>query len=471
MATEAQIQANRRNSQKSTGPRTEEGKNRSRMNALDHGCRANILVLPTEDFGEYQEDVNSWKLSWQPRNPVEELLVDRVINLSWLAKRIDRAQTARLTSRIHRGEVDGAVREQESAIELGQQLFRDAFGPGALWLQHRVPEPGPDMEEVPPVSDYSVAEDHPMRLVIRLQGTRAGCQWLLDQWAGLRALLERGVPWLAPDKFKAVRLLGQHPIDALDSKEVALVYLVSHLLLDEEGDPFQEIVNELSADEALVFARYIERRRYQALAPKDAAAARQFLLELVDRATAPLRTKAEMLRELAELDAAEAADRLSWDDTAEGERLRRYELTCNRTLLRMFELLLKVRRTGEELDLGTIASFGRSLPTGTMGAIEKPRPADATVITPPAEPVRQPDPPIEANPVREQAPNEANLHAQAHSNSRQDGHKDFRIDTPHLDWNAGGIGITGKGTIHPAIRRLQTGRDSTLLDLSSIFGK
>jgi hypothetical protein len=64
-----------------------------------------------------------------------------------------------------------------------------------------------------------------------------------------------------------------------------------------------------------------------------------------------------------------------------------------------------------------------------------------------------------------------NLHAQAHSISRQDGHKDFRIDTPHLDRNAGGIGITGKGTIHPAIRRLQTGRDSTLLDLSSIFGK
>ena len=253
--------------------------------------------------------------------------------------------------------------------------------------------------------------------------------------------------------------------------EVALVYLASHVLLNEKGDPFQEIMNELSTDEASVYARYTEQRRYQSLTPKDAAAARQFLLEIVDRATEPLRTKAAMLRELAELDAAEAADRLSWDDTAEGERLRRYELTCNRTLLRLFELLLKVRRTGEELDLRTIASFGRSLPTGTMGAIDRPTPADATVITPPAEPVRQPDPPIEANPVREQAPNEANLHAQAHSISRQDGHKDFRIDTPHLDRNAGGIGITGNGTIHPAIRRLQTGRDSTLLDLSSIFGK
>ena len=278
--------------------------------------------------------------------------------MSWLAKRIDRAQTARLTSRIHRGEVDAAERERESAIELGQQLFRDACGPGALWLEHRGAEPGPDMEEVPPVSDYSVDEDHPMRVILRLQGTGGGCQWLLDQWASLRALLERGVPWLAPDKLKAVRLLGCHPIDALESIEVALVYLASHLLLDREGDPFQEIMNELTAEEAAVFAGYLQQRRYEALAPKDAAAARQWLLELVDRNTEQLRKKADALHELAELDALSAADRLSWDDTPEGERLRRYELTCNRTLLRMFELLLKVRRTGDELDLGTIASSG-----------------------------------------------------------------------------------------------------------------
>src|SRR5258708_3348030 len=104
MATAAQIEANRRNAQKSKGS-AEEGKNRSRWNALDHGCRANILVLPTEDFGEHEQDANAWKLSWQPRNPVEEFLVDKIANLSWLAKRIDRAQTARLSTRILRGEV------------------------------------------------------------------------------------------------------------------------------------------------------------------------------------------------------------------------------------------------------------------------------------------------------------------------------------------------------------------------------
>jgi hypothetical protein len=47
MATAAQIEANRRNAQRSVGPRTQAGKDRSKLNALGHGCRANILVLPT----------------------------------------------------------------------------------------------------------------------------------------------------------------------------------------------------------------------------------------------------------------------------------------------------------------------------------------------------------------------------------------------------------------------------------------
>jgi hypothetical protein len=470
MATAAQIEANRRNCQRSTGPRTEEGKNRSRMNALDHGCRANILVLPTENLGEYQEKANDWKLSWQPRNPVEEFLVNRVVTLSWLAKRIDRAQTARLSARIHRGEVDGADQERETVIELGQRLFQDACGPGALWLALNTAETSAD-PDTPRVSDYSSAEDHPQRLVHRLQTTVTGCQWLLDQWADLRALLERGVPWLAPDKLKAIRLLGRHPIDAIESIEVAQVYLASHVLLDQEGDPFQEILNELAVEEAPVYMNYLRMRRYDALKPKDAAAARQWLLELVDRTSDRLRQKAEMHRELAELDAAYAADGLSWDDTPEGERLGRYELTCQRTLLRMFELLLKVRRTGEELDIATIRSLGRFNPSDNINASDKSTPAVAPVITPPAEPVNEPAAPNEANPVREIAPNEANSDVQAPSSARQNGHKELRIDTPHVDGKAGGFGITGKEAMHPALRWLLTGQGSALLDLLAISAR
>jgi hypothetical protein len=106
MATAAQVEANQRNAQKSTGPRTEEGKNRSRLNALDHGCRANLMVLPTEVFGEYENELKAWKLSFQPRNPAEEVLVERLVSLRWQQKRIARAQTARLMQRIYHGEIE-----------------------------------------------------------------------------------------------------------------------------------------------------------------------------------------------------------------------------------------------------------------------------------------------------------------------------------------------------------------------------
>ena len=469
MATAAQIEANRRNCQKSTGPRTDDGKNRSRLNALDHGCRANMMVLPTEVFGEYENELQAWRLSFKPRNPAEDVLVERIVSLGWQQKRIDRAQTARLTQRIHHAGIEDADNLQEQVIELGQQLFEDACGPVALHLQNGVSELSSDGESFR-VSNYNVYEDQPMRLVHRLQASGAGCQWLLSQWADLRGLLERGVPWLAPDKLKAVRLLGRHPIDALENTDVARVYLASFALVNQEGDPFQEILNDLSDDEVPTYKNHLKQRQYGALAPKDAAVARQTLLEIVDRTTERLQEKAEMFRHLAEIDAVSAADRLSWDDTPEGERLRRYELTCERTWMRMFDLLLKTRQKGADLDIDTIASISRSVPTVTVGEIDQPAPTVADVITPPAEAVIPPEPPSEANLAQENAPNEANSHVQAPSRERQDGHKEHRIDTPHLDRKPGGIGVAGKAKSHPVLDRVLGGRNSNLMNLSPIFG-
>ena len=477
MATAAQIEANRRNSQKSCGPRTQAGKDKSRCNALDHGCRANIMVLPTEVFGEYENELEAWRLSFKPRNPAEDVLVERLVSLGWQEKRIDRAQTARLTQRIHHAGIESADCEKEQALDLGQRLFRDACGPLALHLEEpETSELSPDGEAFR-ISDYCEDEDHPMRLVHRLQTTRAGCAWLLDQWADLRALLERGVPWLASDKLKAVRLLGRHPIDAIDQTDVARVYLASFMLVNQEGNPFQEILYELSPDEVPNYERYLKHRDYAALAPENAIAARQMLLDLIDRATQRLQEKAEVLRRLAELDAISAADRLTWDDTPEGERLRRYELTCKRTWHRMFDLLLKTRQKGEELDIATIASIRRSVPTVTTDAIDECGQFVADDITLPDRAIDEPDspivepvPPIEANPVSENAPNEPNSDVQATSPEHRDAAKEVRIDTPHVERTAGRRGKTSKATNQPAFERMMRGR-KTLMNLSPIFGE
>ena len=125
MATAAQIEANRRNSQRSTGPRTQQGKDRSKLNALVHGCRADILVLPTEDPGLFEDRSRTWRLSLKPRNPAEEYMVDRMASLAWKGERIDRAQMALLSKRVHHSGVDAINTDVERVISLGKRLLGD----------------------------------------------------------------------------------------------------------------------------------------------------------------------------------------------------------------------------------------------------------------------------------------------------------------------------------------------------------
>ncbi len=470
MATTAQIEANRRNSQKSTGPTTEQGKKKSRLNALDHGCRANIMVLPTEVFGAYEHELHAWESSLKPRNPTEEFLVTRIARLAWQGKRIDRAQTARLSTRIHQGGLEEDESEKEQVLELGQKLFQDACGPLALHLQHEISDLRADGESFR-ISDYSVPEDQPLRLVHRLQTTVTGCQWLLDRWSELRDLLTNGIPWLSSDKLKAVRLLGRHPIDALDDLDVAQVYLAGQVLLNQNVEPFQEIFTELSQEEAEVYRNSLRLRQYDTLVPKDAAAARAVLLDIVNRAATHVQAKAGELEELAELNAPYTADRLSWDDTPEGERLRRYELTCDRAWNRAFDLFMKIRQNGAELDLATIATLRHSVHVDNIDSIDLTVPTVADVAALSSEPLEQPDLPIEAKSESEKAPYEANSHVQAPSRERRDGHTEHRIDTPHLDRKPGGIGVAAKVKSHPVLDRVLGGQNSNLMNLSSIFDK
>jgi hypothetical protein len=79
MATEAQIAANRRNAQKSTGPRTAEGKARSCLNHLIHGLTAQGL-LPGESPETLAAIQESLRDQFHPQGAAEEILVERMAN-------------------------------------------------------------------------------------------------------------------------------------------------------------------------------------------------------------------------------------------------------------------------------------------------------------------------------------------------------------------------------------------------------
>ncbi len=84
MATQKQIEANRRNAQRSTGPRTEEGKRRVSDNAIRHGLAASpSRFLPHEDPAEYHEMRGALIQDWQPVGAQELMLVDHIAQGWW----------------------------------------------------------------------------------------------------------------------------------------------------------------------------------------------------------------------------------------------------------------------------------------------------------------------------------------------------------------------------------------------------
>jgi hypothetical protein len=99
MASPAQIQANRLNAAKSTGPRTEAGKSASRMNALRHGIDAHASVLPGEDPDEYQALADEYRRRFAPSTAEQSFLVETLIQSDWNRRRYVRIQ-AELSARL-----------------------------------------------------------------------------------------------------------------------------------------------------------------------------------------------------------------------------------------------------------------------------------------------------------------------------------------------------------------------------------
>ena len=87
MATEAQILANHRNALKSTGPCTAAGKAAVSQNAVKHGFWAHQAVISSEsqaDFDRYRDQILA---ELAPASPMESVLAERIVNLSWRLKR------------------------------------------------------------------------------------------------------------------------------------------------------------------------------------------------------------------------------------------------------------------------------------------------------------------------------------------------------------------------------------------------
>src|SRR5438093_4638430 len=126
MTSVRQLEANRRNALKSTGPRSEAGKRVSRRNALRHGFTAETVIEPLENPEEYRAFEEAIVAEYLPQTPIEQELVHRLASLFWRLRRATSIET-------------GLLRMQSEILQAFQSSRQNAAkppagerGPGAL---------------------------------------------------------------------------------------------------------------------------------------------------------------------------------------------------------------------------------------------------------------------------------------------------------------------------------------------------
>jgi hypothetical protein len=93
MTSYRQIEANRRNALKSTGPKTESGKQASRCNAVRHGLTAETVLSALEDAEDYKAFEAAITADYDAQSAVERELVLRLASLLWRLRRATTMET------------------------------------------------------------------------------------------------------------------------------------------------------------------------------------------------------------------------------------------------------------------------------------------------------------------------------------------------------------------------------------------
>ena len=211
-STTDRAEVNRRNGARG-GPKTPEGKARSRFNALKHGMSAKLPVLPQEDPEAYRQRLDAWMTHLEPRNPVEQFLIEQAVTASWRLERADRMETASLTDRLDGIQAQRDLKRRIEAHELARRLLpaADAELERAI-LEIYLKDPFLHYLSTDLRNGTDESGDEPESILARLVATDVGGHWLLGRWRRLGAILDRGEDWRLDDLAEALRLTGRKPL-------------------------------------------------------------------------------------------------------------------------------------------------------------------------------------------------------------------------------------------------------------------
>jgi len=115
---------------KSTGPKTAQGKNRSKLNALKHGLLFKGVLLRGESPSKYLSLLDGLRAYWQPQGTTESVEVENLVAVQWRKGRLFEAENAVIIEQIALPESDSLEKQQRHALELS----RDSVASGGLLM-------------------------------------------------------------------------------------------------------------------------------------------------------------------------------------------------------------------------------------------------------------------------------------------------------------------------------------------------
>jgi hypothetical protein len=224
MATERQIAANQANSALSTGPKSSEGKDKSRFNAVKHGLAATTTaaLIVADGRALVEERKARWLSSFHPEGDDQEWHYERLVVESI---RIERCHDAFFAlCRLH-GERARALWDEDrhrDAADLAAGLGRN-----------------------------------PTSIARRLRASAQGADLMITFWKGLLAQLERHGEWTGPQRSLALDLLGVHkslrdaatPVDPIGGDVVAARKSLASAEIARLGDLRDGRLSDLDASE------------------------------------------------------------------------------------------------------------------------------------------------------------------------------------------------------------------------------
>jgi hypothetical protein len=173
MATDRQIEANRRNAARSSGPKTDAGEARSRANATRHGLAGESSEVEAGRSAAFEARRAAWAAEYRPEGEAGRWALDRAVAASLRIERCERAVDGAIEAGAERARL---AWDQDRAIEAATLIGRLARDPGLVARQ--------------------------------LEATRQGVDLLIERWDGLIGALDANGQWSEAEAASALDLLG-----------------------------------------------------------------------------------------------------------------------------------------------------------------------------------------------------------------------------------------------------------------------